>query len=186
MNDAIHKTLTDVSDFLRAAEVPFAVIGGIATVVRGEPRFTADVDIVAGVDVDRCLQLLDVLEDTPFCPLFADVAAVVEKAFLLPLRHRQTKVKVDLAVGITGFERQAIGRATKVELAGCSIPVVSAEDLILMKSLAARPRDTDDVSGIIRRQGETLDWDYLLKTAEQLQEALGHDLVSELLRLRDS
>ena len=186
VNDAIHKTLADVSDFLRAHEVPFAVIGGIAVAARGEPRFTADVDIVAGIDVNRCLELLGTIEQTSFRPLFADVAEVVEKAFLLPLQHRQTKVRVDLAVGMTGFERQAIARATDVQFAGCSLPVVSAEDLILMKSLAGRPRDTDDMTRIVQRQSELLDWDYLLKLAAELQEALGHEIVRPLLKLRDS
>ena len=129
MSEPLHKTLTDIVDFLNDQGVPFAVIGGIATSVRGEPRFTAAVDIVIGTDVDRCLELLGAVEDSAFRPLFREASKVVQTAFLLPLRHRQTRIKVDLAVGLTGFERQTIHRATTVELADRAIPIATAEDL---------------------------------------------------------
>jgi len=53
VEDAIQRTLSDAAAFLAANSVPFAVIGGIAVSVRGEPRFTADVDLVVGVEVER-------------------------------------------------------------------------------------------------------------------------------------
>jgi hypothetical protein len=34
----------------------------------------------------------------------------------------------------------------------------SAEDLIVMKAFAARPKDWVDVEGIVIRQGEAIDW----------------------------
>ncbi len=98
--------------------------------------------------------------------------------------HRQTSVKVDLALGLTGFEQNAIRNATHVDFEGYSVRVVSAEDLILMKVLAGRPRDTDDVAKIVLRQGDALDWDYVLQTARALEQAIGHDLVSPLESLR--
>lgn len=184
VNDAIHRTLADVADFLNKQDVPFAVIGGIAAAVRGEPRFTADVDIVVGIELDRAVALIDAAGKTPFRPLLSDAADVVRVAFLLPLRHIETNIKVDLAIGVTGFERQMITRSTIVEFGDCSMPVATSEDLILMKLLAGRPRDTDDASGIIARQGEALDWEYLLKVGGELQQAVSQDILNQLQRLR--
>jgi hypothetical protein len=184
VHDAIYRTLFDLAEFLEAQRIPFAVIGGIATVVRGEPRFTADVDVVIGADLAAATALTTALDTTPFQPLFPGIAEVVQTAFILPVRHRETQVKVDMAIGLTGFERQLIGRATQVMLAGRPIPVATAEDLILLKLLAGRPRDTDDVQGIVARNCSSLDWDYLLETARLLQEAVAQDLVSPLLRMR--
>ena len=56
MDDAIRRTLGDAAAFLSAHSVPFALIGGIAVSVRGEPRFTADLDFVIGVGVERGLE----------------------------------------------------------------------------------------------------------------------------------
>ena len=49
------KTLADLTTWLRREQVSFAVIGGLAVGVRGEPRFTADVDIFVGLDLDDAL-----------------------------------------------------------------------------------------------------------------------------------
>jgi hypothetical protein len=183
VSEPLHTTLSDLADFLEQHAVPFAVIGGIAAGVHGEPRFTADVDVVIGVDVDRALTLIDALESSPFRPLFPRVAEVVRTAFILPLRHRETQIKVDLAIGLSGFEKQLIARATSTKLADRLLPVATAEDLIVLKMLAARPRDADDVVRIVARQGGTLDRKYLIETAELLQQALAQDILSPLRRL---
>lgn len=184
MDDAIRRTLTDTARFLEEHSVSFAVIGGIAVSVRGEPRFTADVDAVVGLELTGALALLEATEGSPFTPLFPDAEDVVRTSLILPLRHRQTRIKVDLAIGLTGFERQLIGRAEETDIGNVRVPIATAEDLLLMKVLASRPRDTEDAERIVLRQGRRLDWDYVLKTARELEEAVAHDLVSPLLALR--
>jgi hypothetical protein len=184
VNDALHKTLTDVVDFLGRNQLSFAVIGGIAVSLRGEPRFTADVDVVIRADVDGAMALVQQLQGTPFRPLFTDVSELVQRAFLLPLRHLDTNIKVDLAVGLSGFERQLVERATPVDVADRAVPIATSEDLILLKVLAARPRDIADAQGIVARRRDVLDWEYLLRTGNDLQEAVGIDLVSQLDELK--
>jgi len=63
-------------------------------------------------------------------------------------------------------------------------PPSQSEDLILMKVIAGRPRDLEDVRGIVARSLERLDWRYLLETGRQLGEAIGQDLASTLRSLR--
>jgi predicted nucleotidyltransferase len=184
VNAALQTTLADVTRWLRDEGLPFAVIDGIAATFRGEARFTADVDLVVGIDLDQALQLLKRLSSSPFQPLFPEIDEVLRTSFLLPLRHTLTQVSVDIAVGMSGFERQAISRATEVVLPDCRVPIVSAEDLILMKLLANRPRDTDDVRNILLRQGSRLDWNYLWDVGQKLQQAVDQDLLSELQRLQ--
>jgi hypothetical protein len=91
---------------------------------------------------------------------------------------------VDLAVGATGFERELIRRAPMESLGDVSIRVATAEDLLLMKILAGRPRDTEDARGIVSRGGDGLDWEHVLEIGRQLGEAVGEDLVAPLRALR--
>ena len=186
MNQALRLTLRDIAAFLRSEKLPFAVIGGIAVGLRGEPRFTADVDLVIGADVDRALSFLRAVEGSSFVPLFADVSEVVASAFIIPLRHRKTGIKVDLAIGLTGFERQLLERAENLPLGGVQLPVATAEDLLLMKVLADRPRDAEDARRIVDRQGPNLDWAYVLEMGRQLQEAISQDIVAKLRQLQGS
>jgi len=102
----------------------------------------------------------------------------------LPLLHRTTAVKVDLAIGLSGFEQQLIQRATVVDLAGQAVRLATAEDLLVMKLLAGRPRDQQDVRGIVTVQSDSLDWEYCLLTAREMEQAVDVDLVSQLERLK--
>jgi len=186
VQDALRSTLADAAAFLTGHSIPFAVIGGIAASIRGEPRFTADVDAVIGVEVEDALRLLAAAAASPpFEPLFPDAAEVVKTALILPLRHRKTRIRVDLALGLTGFERRLIRRAPREDLGGLLVPIATAEDLLLMKVLAGRPRDLEDAKNIVWRRARDLDWPYVLETGRQLQEALGQDLHSQLLALRE-
>lgn len=186
MNQPLQITLADAASFLQSQGVPYALVGGLAASLRGQPRVTADVDIVISADVDRALELVVALEDSNFRPLFDNVSDVVKQSFLLPLRHRTANIKVDIAVGLSGFERQTVARAEPVELAGATIFVATAEDLLIMKVLAGRPQDEQDLTGIVMAQGAALDWAYCLGVAADLGKAIDQDLVSRVRSLRQS
>ena len=95
---------------------------------------------------------------TSFAPRIADAAqfALVNRVLLV---KGPTGIGIDISLGGFLFEQQMIERATRAELApGLFARTVSAEDLVVMKAFAARPRDWDDITGIIVRQGAALDW----------------------------
>lgn len=184
MNEPLRTTLADAASFLQAEGISYALIGGLAISIRGQPRMTADVDVLIAADIKRALALAAALPQSSFRPLFEDVEEVITRAFLLPLRHRSTNVKVDIAIGLSGFERQAVGRAEPLELAGCTVPVASAEDLLIMKILAGRPQDEQDIRGLLIAQGDQLDWEYCLHLAADLGEAVGQDLAGRVRTLR--
>ncbi|MCE9546569.1 MAG: hypothetical protein K8T25_13765 [Planctomycetia bacterium] len=174
-----------MAEFLDRHRIAFAVIGGIAVAVRGETRTTVDVDLLVQISVERGHELLAQLDSSPFLPLFPDVAEVMETAFLLPLQHRDTGIRLDLALALSGFEQQAVRRASSEAIAGGCVPVITAEDLIIMKTLAGRSRDTDDVERLVSLRRDEIDWEYVFTTAEQLQKAVDQDLLGPLRKLRE-
>lgn len=184
MDKPLQATLADAIRFLDHRQIPYALIGGLAASLQGEPRVTADVDAVIGATVEDALKLLHNLEGSPFEPLFSGVDEVVRQAFILPLRHRKTGVKVDLSIGLSGFERQLIERAERVTVAGESLRIATSEDLVVMKLLAGRPRDIQDAQGIAVVRGEQLDWAYCQKTAVELGTAVDQDLAKQLQKLK--
>ncbi len=184
MDKPLQTTLADAIRFLDHRQIPYALIGDLAASLQGEPRVTADVDAVIGTTVEDALKLLNNLEGSPFEPLFPGVDEVVRQAFILPLRHRKTGVKVDLSIGLSGFEQQLIERAERVTVAGESLRIATSEDLVVMKLLAGRPRDIQDAQGIAVVRGEQLDWAYCQKTAVELGTAVDQDLATQLRKLK--
>ena len=62
-----------------------------------------------------------------------------------------------------------MSRATRYEfLPGVSLLTCSAEDLVILKAFADRPRDWGDVETIIARQQTNLDWNYTFDQLEPL------------------
>jgi hypothetical protein len=186
VNEPLRITLADAARLLEGKQIPYALIGGIAISVHGQTRVTDDVDLIIDGDVDCALALASALDETEFGPFFSEVAEVVERAFILPLLHRKTHLKLDVAVGLSGFEKQAVARAQRHLVLGTVVPVATAEDLLIMKILAGRPQDEQDVHGLVIASGDRLDWDYCQETAERLGEAIGLDLAGRIRAIRGS
>jgi len=94
-------------------------------------------------------------------------------------------VGLDVALGGLPFEESAVNRATPFTyLAGLSLITCTAEDLIVMKAFAARPKDWLDVEGIIVRQTGRLDWAYVNRHLHPLAELKGAPAILEDLDRR--
>jgi len=178
--------LARVSTELDARKIPFMLIGGQAVLVHGEPRLTQDIDVTLGVPPTQLDDLLELCDSARLEPLPEHPQAFVRETFVLPAEDRATGVRVDFIFSTTLYEAQAIRRAERLSVGGHDVPFATPEDLLLHKLFAGRPRDLEDVRGVIRRKGKQLDWAYLTRWAKELASAPGREhLVEQVERLRD-
>ena len=91
----------------------------------------------------------------------ADALSFAKKYRVLLVRTSSV-VAVDIALGIPGYEEEALRRASKVSFNRLPpISILSAEDLIIHKCVAGRPRDIEDVERVLLRQRVKLDLRYI-------------------------
>ena len=64
---------------------------------------------------------------------------------------------VDIVLGGPGLEQMVLESAEPVQLEDLIIPVATAEHLVLMKLLAARPKDLLDAAAVVRATNLQLD-----------------------------
>jgi hypothetical protein len=77
----------------------------------------------------------------------------------------------------------AIFRAQRVELQpGQVVAVCSPEDPITHELVSTRPRDHPDVEGVVRRQGDVLDNEYVLAWLRQFEIALDDSTLADEYR----
>ena len=163
------------------AGLPYMVIGGQAVLRYGEPRLTRDIDVTLGVAPDQLSDVLAAVGPLGLRPL-VEPEPFVSETLVLPCEEGTTGVRVDLVFSLPGYERTAMGRTEAVEVGGGVVRFASVEDLLVHKLVAGRPRDVEDVRGILLRQPGA-DLDYVRRWTAEFDAALGLSAGATLARL---
>jgi hypothetical protein len=143
------EVLRDLVAWLKASRVEGIVIGGVAAAILGRPRATQDVDALVLLNDPR--EFLEVGAKHGFRGRIADPVAFARQSRVLLLRHEPTGIHVDISMAGLPFEEEAIrrGRPRAIRGVPVQIPIPTPEDLIIMKAVAHRPRDTADIEAIL-------------------------------------
>ena len=95
--------------------IPYMIIGGQAVLLYGEPRFTKDIDITLGIDVDTLDKALVLTSKLRLTILVNDVEDFVKKTMVLPSLDVCTGIRVDWIFSHSNYERQAIERVRNIK-----------------------------------------------------------------------
>lgn len=144
---------------LNEAQVEYVVVGGMAVILHGYLRATADLDLVIGLAPENCRRAMAVLSRIGFRPRlpvaiedFSEPGKreewIKERNMLVfqlwdpanALRSLDVFVKEPIA-----FD-QLLRDAVNKDIDGMPVPIASIEHLIEMKQSAGRPRDLDDIA----------------------------------------
>jgi len=144
------------SEAFAARSIRYALIGGLATSLRGRVRFTRDADFLIDVPQVALPGLLDDLAGRGFA-IEKDV--VIEEY----VREHLTAfwfgpVRIDWLKPVLPLYRRALDDAETLEWSeGHPIRVVTAEGLILTKLVAFRPQDQVDIDTILTANRDAID-----------------------------
>ena len=148
---------------LNEAGVRYVVVGGVAAVMHGHARLTADVDLVVDLAPGPARKVVDALTElglSPGAPVkaadFADPSIreswITEKGMVVfPMVDLKNPMRaVDLFARYPLDFDALWSRADVIDLNGIGVRVASIDDLIAMKRDAGRPLDLDDVGHLER------------------------------------
>ncbi len=173
--DAMHdldEVLATCIGIFERLKVPYIVMEGLAVRLLGIPRPTFDVDLAITISRDRLAVLYDELDAAGFDVPEAYRGGRVDEVAGMPLVKFKLYIggrgiDADIFLAETRFQQEMMRRRKSDELWGMSVWLATAEDLILLKLLAHRPRDLGDVADIRAVQGE-LDERYMRTWAIEL------------------
>ncbi|HEY3203078.1 MAG TPA: nucleotidyl transferase AbiEii/AbiGii toxin family protein [Thermoanaerobaculia bacterium] len=149
------------------------LFGAQAVQVWGLPRLTADVDVTARLRGDNPEVFVSLMRRAGFELRVRDIDDFVKRTRVFPFVHRGSEIPVDVVLAGPGLEDEFLERARRIDLGGVTVPVISAEDLIVTKILAGRPKDIEDVRGILSERLEKLDLRHIRRLLRLLEEAIG-------------
>jgi hypothetical protein len=145
-----------LADTFTARSICYAVIGGLATALRGQPRFTQDVDILLDVPQLALPGLLDELARLGFQ---LDRDTVIREY----IREHMTafrfgSVRIDWIKPVLPLYARTLAEASSLSWTeGRSVRVATAEGLILTKMVSFRPQDQVDIETLLITNRDNLD-----------------------------
>lgn len=125
------------------------IIGGIAVSLLGRARFTEDIDAIIFTDEERLPEFLEIAKKYSLIPRINNVEEFASRTRVLLLQYAPDMLNVDISLGALPFEKEAMERSQLVKSGGVSFRIPTPEDLVIMKALARRPKDYEDIRGIV-------------------------------------
>ncbi|MGH2356493.1 MAG: hypothetical protein ACRDGJ_00595 [Candidatus Limnocylindria bacterium] len=160
-------------ELMREAEIPFMVVGSLASSFHGEPRSTMDVDIVIAPTPEALRRMIAMVE--------ASDMYVSPEAAMEALERRTQFNAIDPATGLKAdfvirpdraFSREEFRRRQAADVSGTTAFVATAEDTLIAKLEWAKAGDSErqlrDVAGILAISGAELDRAYIERWVDEL------------------
>ena len=157
--DGVAAVLADAVGALERYEIPYVLIGGLASSLYGRPRTTRDVDVL--VKKDDAKRALDALDTVGFETEETNPEWIY-KAW-------RDDVTIDVIFWLKGdiyLDEEMLARSRLLDFDGVVVNVVPPEDLVVIKAAVhdeQTPRHWHDALGVIA--DNELDWEYLTRRA---------------------
>lgn len=180
----LENTLKKIAKILQKLRIPYLVTGGVAIVVWGRPRYTADIDIIIELKTEKVKQLVSILIKEGYVDEDAIREALKNKSEFNFIDNK-TGLKVDFWIlSSSAFDRSRLKRAVARKIFGQEVFFSSPEDLILKKLLwfneSKSSRQLEDIHSVLAIIKDQLDYNYLKKWAKK-QKTLA--LLQEMISL---
>ena len=157
-----------VCEFLNENKIEYAIVGGVAVMYHGVPRTTVDIDIILQIEDKQILTFTEFLNSRGFSSSATDIrAAFAEKSHSTSF-FKDTLLRLDIQGVNSAFDKMTLDRAIEVNLFGTLVRIGSIEDTFVNKILFQGEQDLRDALGILNRNSESLDFEYIRATCEML------------------
>jgi hypothetical protein len=180
-----HELMQRVADFFESHGIAYRVVGSMASMAYGEPRFTNDVDIVAELKPEHAGQLCVAFPSPDYYLSPTAVSEAIARRSQFNIIHPASGLKIDVIVPPdTDFARSEASRIRRISSAGAySAWFASPEDVLLYKlryyrlSGGVSDKHLRDIASMIKLLRDRLDRDYITHWAGQLGVSAEWELV---------
>jgi hypothetical protein len=145
-----------LADTFTARSIRYALVGGLASGLRGRPRFTQDVDVLLEVPQLALPGLLDQLAEVGFSLDKDTVIREYVREHMTAFRFGA--VRIDWLKPVLPLYARTLADASSLEWTqGCRVRVASPEGLVLTKMISFRPQDQVDIETLLIANREEID-----------------------------
>lgn len=156
----------DIFRNLNKKRIDYLVVGGVAFVLHGVVRLTADLDLMISLQERNVASFVDLMNKLGYKPRIQVKAEELIRAEnrkqwseeknmkVFSFYHpRQPLGLIDIFIYEPVDYRKAKVSAVMMKVGNLSIPVASVNDLIAMKKISGRKQDLEDIKALKRIKG---------------------------------
>jgi len=157
--DDLQQVLDRLAQILNQRKTNYALIGGLGAALRGTVRTTWDIDLLVAVSQMELPRLLEAIQQEAFdLDVYKAIRSWNEDHLL---EFRRGQVRVDWIKALLPLFQRILERAKWEDIGGRPIRVADAEGLLVLKLIAMRPQDQQDIQGILMANRASLDLDWV-------------------------
>lgn len=149
LDQSFTDALESLTLWFKERDLPYSIIGGVAVAFLVNPRSTQDIDSIVWLDLDQAADFLQSGARFGFVPRISDALEFVRISRVLLLRHQPSGLDIDISLAATPFEWELIERTRETSLGKFSVNLPTPEDIVIMKAIAARDIDYQDIRRIL-------------------------------------
>jgi hypothetical protein len=157
-----------VCSYLNENEIEYVIVGGVAVMYHGVPRTTVDIDFILKIEDARISAFVDFLNSKGFDASTEGIRAALNEKSHSTTFYKKSLLRLDIQGVYSEFDRLTLERAISVDMFGTSLRIGSVEDTLVNKILFQGEQDMRDALGILKRNHEKLDFEYIQSTCEML------------------
>ena len=173
--DSPLSAILDFTTILDHLGFQYLIGGSFASSVHGEYRTTNDIDFLCSIVINLLPGFFKLLKGE----FIVDEIMVKESVSLkksFNIIHEKSFTKIDVFTKVGEYQNEQLSRAREISIPGISkgVKIASAEDTILSKLLwykmgnEVSERQWKDIQGVLKVQGDKLDFKYLQMWAENI------------------
>ncbi len=168
------QVFSEITQTLESNNIPYMIVGSMASMVYGEPRLTHDIDIVLNILPSDGLKFADLfkLKDY-YCPPPEIINSEITHKGQFNLIHQETQIKIDLIIRKnTSHSIEEFDRRQKITFWDNQEAYIAQPEDVIIKKLSyyregGSPKHISDIRGILANT--EIDTDYLNKWVDELQ-----------------
>ena len=169
-----HELMQKVADFLERESVPYRIVGSMASMAYGEPRFTNDVDVLVDLPPEKVDALCREFPSPDFFVAPHAVRRAISSRHQFNILHIPAGLKVDMILSAdTEFDRLNINSGQRLKSEGSYDALFASPENLILKKLVyyqegGSEKHLRDIGSMLAIQGEKIDHTYLDKWASEL------------------
>ncbi len=181
-----------VATFFESHNIDYLVVGSLASMRYGEPRFTNDVDILADMRLDQIATVCGAFPAPDYYVSEASARDAVARRSQFNIIHPASGLKVDVIIPQDSeFARSELSRGRRLTSEGeFSVRFASPEDVIVNKLRYYQSGQSEkhlrDMAGMMKVMGNNLDRDYINNWCSKLGLASEWQLLQQRIPSSDT